>query len=231
MKHAARTHRPRVQRLTRFLTIYLMQISGSTQLRGEHIPGKDNMDADLLSRFSGAPSWASVYDQGSPVLRTCQAFQVRRDALSAIANLLSSEQTEAWYTQRNAGTFDSRARAFAAFLDTAGFDDVALRRIDPDAAHWLIAAFLRKVRSGEAGCSRRANLKANTLAGYVAAAECWCIVKLGVTPSTRLADGSIQKSVVSTILHDSKTWQQPLPRMRAVHSMTMKSLTWYCPFG
>jgi len=68
MQHAARTKRPAVRNLARFLQALLTHCPLPIRLQGKHLPGKKHIIADLLSRFLLAPSWGSVIEQTSPTL-------------------------------------------------------------------------------------------------------------------------------------------------------------------
>ena len=91
MQHAARTKRPAVRNLARFLQALLTHCPLPIRLQGNHLPGKENIIADLLSRFLLAPSWGSVIEQTSPTLDRSKPCRVPRVLLSKLARLLRSE--------------------------------------------------------------------------------------------------------------------------------------------
>jgi hypothetical protein len=101
LRYAARTKRPPVRRLARFLVAFLSHPFAATNLRvqGRHIPGPMNTGADLLSRFELAASWDSVTQQCPPLrpLRTCL---IPRELLASLAYLVTNEPTEEWFDKK-----------------------------------------------------------------------------------------------------------------------------------
>lgn len=71
-----------------------------TRIQPIHIPGKDNDEADILSRsvLGHTPSWAYVTEQCSQ-LGSCQICLLPPELLSVIAGLLSSPPTEAMFAE------------------------------------------------------------------------------------------------------------------------------------
>ena len=94
MQHAARTKRPAVRNLARFLQALLTHCPLPIRLQGKHLPGKENIIADLLSRFLMAPSWGSVIVQSSPTLDCSNPCRVPCALLSQLARLLRSDANE-----------------------------------------------------------------------------------------------------------------------------------------
>ena len=84
LKHAARTKGPTVQRLARLFQSMLSHAPVPVKLLSLHIAGSENHNADLLSRPSLAPSWASVIAQSRPPLDHRLAYQVPRKLLSVL---------------------------------------------------------------------------------------------------------------------------------------------------
>ena len=101
LRYASRTKRPNVRRLARLLQGFLAHplCAEFLQVQGKHLPGIDNIGADILSRFKKWKSWDSVMEAHIP-LKTLPICQLPPELLSTIALLLTSEQTEAWYEQR-----------------------------------------------------------------------------------------------------------------------------------
>jgi hypothetical protein len=94
MAHAARTKRPLVRRLARFLQALLTFAPVDFQFQQDHIAGKLNDTADALSRFSRAKSWASVIALCPSDLTNLQPYRVPRKLLSAIQRTLDSDSIE-----------------------------------------------------------------------------------------------------------------------------------------
>jgi hypothetical protein len=98
LRYASRTRRPPVRRLARLLTAFLSHSFANNLLRvqGDHLAGKDNTEADSLSRFELCPSWESVM-ASSPALRHLRTCLLPPRLLSLIASAFSMEQTAEWY--------------------------------------------------------------------------------------------------------------------------------------
>jgi hypothetical protein len=96
MRYAARSHRPSVRELSRFLLGLTLACSIPFKLSGRHIQGKKNVGADALSRPLEFPTWASATEQCSR-LQTCQAYRVPFELLSALATIISCAKTGAVY--------------------------------------------------------------------------------------------------------------------------------------
>ena len=94
MQHAARTKRPAVRNLARFLQALLTHCPLPIRLQGKHLPGKENIIADLLSRFLLAPSWGSVIEQTSQTLDCSKPCRGPRALLSQLVRLLRSDANE-----------------------------------------------------------------------------------------------------------------------------------------
>jgi hypothetical protein len=101
MRVTAATRDPRLQPLARLASTFLVIASQHlTRVQPRHIPGKENFEADYLSRSENGlvPSWERVTQQCSR-LRTCQVCLLPRELLSSLAGLLSSGLTEGTYVQ------------------------------------------------------------------------------------------------------------------------------------
>jgi hypothetical protein len=114
LKYAARTKRPHVRRLSRFLIYFLSQPFPALNLkvRSRHLAGLLNTGADYLSRFELAPSWESAMNQFPPLknLRTCL---LPRELLCILSSLLTSEPTEAWYEEKMTALWTLEPPTFA----------------------------------------------------------------------------------------------------------------------
>jgi hypothetical protein len=94
---AATTPNPDLQQLARFASALLVQAACLlTRVQPSHIPGLLNEVADTLSRCSKSgqiPSWELVISQHFQ-LQTCRICLLPRRLLSALAQTISSPQTE-----------------------------------------------------------------------------------------------------------------------------------------
>jgi hypothetical protein len=100
LKVTAATRNPALQPLARFASALLVQTSRVlTRVQPLHIPGKDNVEADALSRFQNGrlTSWADVIGRCSQ-LRTCKICLLPPELLVVLAELSSCKPIE--------GTFD-----------------------------------------------------------------------------------------------------------------------------
>jgi hypothetical protein len=94
LRHSTRSCSPPVRRLSRLLVHLLTQSAFPGRIISNHIRGKDNDEADCLSRpLSRAPSWASVTTLCSQ-LKTCRKLAVPSSVLSSISLLLLPNGTE-----------------------------------------------------------------------------------------------------------------------------------------
>jgi hypothetical protein len=94
LQHSARARNPIVRRLSRFLIQMLLQARFPGKISSSHIPGKENDEADCVSRpMSRAPTWASVIEQCCR-LRSCKAYRPPLPLLCAISTLLSPRRSE-----------------------------------------------------------------------------------------------------------------------------------------
>jgi len=95
LQYATRTKRPVVRRLAHLLTAFLSSPfpAAFVRVQGKHLPGLENTEADLLSRFKLAPLWESSLQQSHNLLPlpTCQVPHV---VLSSLAYLISNEPTK-----------------------------------------------------------------------------------------------------------------------------------------
>jgi len=82
-------------------TLLVFARTQNSRIQPEHIPGKDNVEADRLSRCDDGvvPSWDSVTKQNSR-LRMCHLCLLPRSLLSALADLISSQLTEERLVER-----------------------------------------------------------------------------------------------------------------------------------
>jgi hypothetical protein len=100
LKVTAATRNPDLQPLARFASALLIQASRVlTRVQPRHIAGKDNVEADALSRFTNGllTSWADVIALCSP-LKTCAICLLPPELLVTLAALSSCKPT--------AGTYD-----------------------------------------------------------------------------------------------------------------------------
>jgi hypothetical protein len=94
LQHAARAKDPIVRRLSRFLIQMILQAHFPGKIVSTHIPGKDNDEADCVSRpVSRAPTWESVMQQCSN-LRPCMGYRPPLPLLLALSRLLSLRSSE-----------------------------------------------------------------------------------------------------------------------------------------
>jgi len=91
IKHSACTKRTAVRNLARFFQAMLTHCPLPVCLQGKHLPGKERIIADLLSRFLLALSWGSVIEQTSPTLDRSRPCRVPRVLLSKLARLRRSD--------------------------------------------------------------------------------------------------------------------------------------------
>jgi hypothetical protein len=102
MRVAGRVKDPGIRRLARLASAFLVQACGLTTLfQTQHIAGKDNHEADCLSRLLRGlvPSWDYVTTQCSR-LQTCRICLLPPELLSAIAEILLFPLTEVTYEER-----------------------------------------------------------------------------------------------------------------------------------
>ena len=100
LSYAARTKRPSVRRLARLMQAMLTYYPYHFAMQNEHMKGTDNDTADALSRFTRAPTWASVIELTSPHLDNCQPYQVPSELLTVLRAIVTSEQTGEWYVKK-----------------------------------------------------------------------------------------------------------------------------------
>jgi hypothetical protein len=102
LKVTAATRNPALQPLARFASALLIQASYVlTRVQPRHIPGKDNVEADALSRFTNGlfTSWADVIAQCSQ-LQTCKICLLPPELLVTLAELSSSTPIGDTYEER-----------------------------------------------------------------------------------------------------------------------------------
>jgi hypothetical protein len=101
LRVTASTRYPRLQPLCRFASTLLV-VAGQhlTRVQCCHIPGKENDEADFLSRSENGrvPSWERVIKQCS-LLQTCQVCLLPRELLSNLADLILCGLTEGTYVK------------------------------------------------------------------------------------------------------------------------------------
>ncbi len=98
---AARVSVPRIRRIARLYQSLLTHSPVPLKLQTAHIAGKENHNADILSRpTSEASSWASVIEQSNPSLERAMPYQIPSELLSTISKVLKSE----WTGERIAAT-------------------------------------------------------------------------------------------------------------------------------
>ncbi|GKY97596.1 hypothetical protein MPSEU_000718000 [Mayamaea pseudoterrestris] len=95
MRHAARCTKPHVRRLARFFHAIATYSTLSLRIQANHIPGKDNVEADRLSRFTPSTlSWASVISPETQVLANCKVFLVESKLLTVISSVINNTANE-----------------------------------------------------------------------------------------------------------------------------------------
>jgi hypothetical protein len=102
MRIAGRVRDPGIRRLARLASAFLVQSCALTTLfQMQHIPGKENDEADCLSRLvSGSvPSWDYVTTQCSR-LQTCRICLLPHELLFEIAEIFLSPLTEVTYEEK-----------------------------------------------------------------------------------------------------------------------------------
>jgi hypothetical protein len=98
---AGKVSDPGTRRLARLASAFLVYACHLTTLfQTHHIPGKDNIEADCLSRLvkGSVPSWAYVIRQCSR-LETCRICLLPPELLSTLAAVLLSEPIEDTYEE------------------------------------------------------------------------------------------------------------------------------------
>ena len=122
-RYAARTHRPMVRNLTYLCQclIILSQTSDFTKFQGKHIPGKDNSEADALSRPELFPTMGCAIKQFSQ-LQTCRAFLLPFGLLSTIARTISSTEIGESFVGATTGLL-----TLAPVITPTGADGMPLR--------------------------------------------------------------------------------------------------------
>lgn len=88
MKHAGRSHSPPVRRLARCLSALFLASPIQAAVTGSHIPGKENIAADRLSRVNEYPSWASVIS-GLSHLQPLPVYRLPHKLLLLLSSTIS----------------------------------------------------------------------------------------------------------------------------------------------
>jgi hypothetical protein len=102
MRIAGRVRNPGIRHLARLASAFLVQSCALTTLfQMQHIPGKENNEADCLSRLlnGSVPSWDYVTTQCSG-LQTCQICLLPHELLFEIAEIFLSPLTEVTYEEK-----------------------------------------------------------------------------------------------------------------------------------
>jgi hypothetical protein len=95
MQHSARSRRPDVRNLARFLQALLTYSSLILRMQGDHIAGKLNTEADRLSRFTPSTrSWESVTTPETQALANCTVFLVPSELLIIISSMIDNSANE-----------------------------------------------------------------------------------------------------------------------------------------
>ena len=101
MRSAARCRHPIVRRLARFLQAMLTFNTVRLSLQDLHIPGVANKSADLLScPLTRAPSLASAIAQAGLELEGLSAYQVPRELLLTLLEVIDDSSTAAFTAAR-----------------------------------------------------------------------------------------------------------------------------------
>ena len=191
MDETRRTNQKKpVRRLACFLQALLTYCPLPIRVQGNHIKGDENTVADLLSRFSLAPHWASVIAQTSPTLDLSKACQVPQELLSKLALLLRSNGDAAMSESENDKTVDSRAQVFTSWLASLDFDDESMQEITPSQALPLLGAFIHAVAKEGFSKTKALSLTAATISGHLRAARDWLAAELGVVIDISADDGT-----------------------------------------
>jgi hypothetical protein len=141
---------PCLQPIARFASTFLVTASQHlTRVQSRHIPGKGNVEADLLSRskngripyvglhYSAMLPMSDVLDMPTPA---------RTAVLDGRANFLRIDRGHV-RGARDA-TADSRLLHFASWLESKRYDQQSASRIPADLAIDLIGTYLKSVCSG-----------------------------------------------------------------------------------
>jgi hypothetical protein len=100
LRVTASTRDHRFQPLCHFASTLLVIASQYlTRIQPCHIPGKDNHEADFLSRSKNGqvPSWERVIEHQCSQLQTCPVCLLPRELLSSLSKLISCRLTEDTY--------------------------------------------------------------------------------------------------------------------------------------
>ena len=116
---------------------------------------------------------------------------------------------------KNSRTFDNRAGTFAKFLLAHSIDDERLRDMTPEAAAWILAAYIADVEQGKCGRRSKQKLQASTISEYLKSAEAWFKQIANIQPACRQADGTLTP-LFRQILADRRNWQEPKEKIAAL---------------
>ena len=98
---ATKSKTPVVRRLARFAQALLTFSPVHLQISQEHLPGSKNGPADVLSRpLTKCPSWASAIKAHPNELGFCHAYQVPRELLSLLQQIIVSPSTADLHEKR-----------------------------------------------------------------------------------------------------------------------------------
>ena len=128
----------------------------------------------------------------------------------------------------NDGTFEARARDFAAYLLALKFDDITVKQIRCRLGSLDDHSLDRRHSRWKTGVpTSKQDFKAATLARYVSSAETWCLVKLGFHPNTRQQHNGIA-TAITQIIRDRRCWQQEREKIAALpYEFYRHFITWY----
>jgi hypothetical protein len=95
MQRSARSRRPDVRNMARFLQAIITYSTLTLRVQGDHIAGKLNTEADRLSRFTtSTQSWASVITPETQALETCTVFLVQSELLTILSSMIDNSASE-----------------------------------------------------------------------------------------------------------------------------------------
>lgn len=168
---AGKVSYPGTRRLARLASV-------TTLFQTHHIPGKENIEADCLSRLvqGSVPSWAYVIKLCSR-LETCQICLLPPELLSTLATILSSELTEATYEEElTTRLFTLEIVIFPVGSSPLDLESTVSQTPSPSSYRPHTSFFINPSRLCASSCRRRQlqsrpNLSDQTLQGYLSAAR------------------------------------------------------------